>query len=68
MSVTQWVTLTCDGRLQGGALCFRWDQEGGGRSVSVARASAKRRGWARRGGKDLCPDCQTGPHYPNGED
>lgn len=26
-------------------------------SITLARASAKKGGWAKMGGKDMCPDC-----------
>ena len=42
----------CDGNRDA---CCVW--EGYGKTAAAARAQAKRLGWVRRKGKDLCPSC-----------
>jgi tRNA A37 N6-isopentenylltransferase MiaA len=54
VSWTVEITLWCEG--EG---CAHWEQfcENG---VQATRKTARRQGWTRRAGKDLCKPCSTG--------
>jgi len=47
--------------------CDICEQEHGvpGFSTALAREYAKRDGWVRKDGKDICPDCCLTPHEPD---
>lgn len=57
--------MTCDRRIEGAwpddvltPICFDSWRESIGRTPRETRAQARREGWIRKDGRDICPGCQ----------
>ncbi|MFJ1838994.1 hypothetical protein ACIOJ9_34655 [Streptomyces sp. NPDC088175] len=53
-------TIRCDAHDNTGGRCgTEWGHPVGARSFPELRRFLRERGWRRRDGRDLCPDCAT---------
>lgn len=65
MSIVITRTVFCDISAPG---CVGWCAEQTDATADMVRAEARRCGWSRRKGKDICPNCAEPTAVPAGGD